>query len=133
MIRGLAHICFTVHDLEASLAFYRDGLGLAPAFDFTNEKGERFGVYLHAGQRTFVELFAGSPAATAEDQSYEHFCIEVDNLDATLAALAARGIEATPKKLGSDRSWQAWIRDPDGNRIELHEYTAKSKQNVAFD
>ena len=23
------------------------------------------------------------------------------------------------KKMGADRNWQAWIEDPDGNRIEL--------------
>jgi hypothetical protein len=28
-----------------------------------------------------------------------------------------------------DRSHQAWIVDPDGNRIELHGYTPESKQN----
>jgi hypothetical protein len=30
--------------------------------------------------------------------------------------------------LGSDQSWQAWLADPDGNRIELHAYTPESKQ-----
>ena len=59
MITALAHSCFVVRNLEASIAFYRDALGLTPAFDFLNEHGERYGVYLHVGGRSFIELFQG--------------------------------------------------------------------------
>ena len=48
--------------------------------------------------------------------------------EATVATLRERGLEVSDPKLGTDRSWQAWITDPDGNRIELHHYTAESKQ-----
>ena len=44
------------------------------------------------------------------------------------AHLRGRGVEVSDPKLGSDQSWQAWITDPDGNRIELHDYTAESWQ-----
>jgi predicted enzyme related to lactoylglutathione lyase len=37
-------------------------------------------------------------------------------------------LEITTPALGSDGSWQAWLADPDGNRIELHMYTPESKQ-----
>lgn len=132
MITGIAHVCFTVRDLEASVRFYRDALGLRPAFDFINDKGARFGAYLHAGQRTFVELFQGEVGEAPAKPSYRHFCLEVDDIEATVADLKARGVEVSPPKLGSDRSWQAWLADPDGNRIELHAYTAQSKQGPAL-
>ena len=106
MITGIAHACFTVSDLERSIAFYRDGLGLTPAFDFVNDEGRRFGVYLHAGGRNFIELFEGE--------------------------LGERGVEVSDPKLGKDQSWQAWIADPDGNRFELHQYTAESWQAPAL-
>ncbi len=128
MIAGLAHVCFVVRDLETSIAFYTDKLGLTPAFDFTNEQGERFGIYLHIGGRTFVELFQGDLAARAERQSYQHFCLEVEDFDQTVEELRARGAEVTDVKLGLDQSWQAWIVDPDGNRMELHGYTDESWQ-----
>jgi hypothetical protein len=35
-------------------------------------------------------------------------------------------------KMGSDHSWQAWLADPDGNRIELHAYTPESNQVKAM-
>ena len=128
MITGLAHACFTVSDLERSLEFYRDALGLKPAFDFINDEGRRFGIYLHLGGRNFVELFEGQLGERAEGQSYRHICLEVDDIESTVQTLRNRGIEASDPKLGGDRSWQAWITDPDGNRIELHHYTAESKQ-----
>jgi glyoxylase I family protein len=128
MITGLAHVCFTVSDLETSIQFYRDGLGLAPAFDFRNDDGRRFGLYLHAGGRNFIELFEGSLDERAENQSYRHICLEVDDIEATAHTLRERGIEVSPVKLGKDESYQAWITDPDGNRIELHQYTPKSWQ-----
>jgi len=129
MITGLAHVCFTVADLEASVAFYRDVLGLVPAFEFINDRGEKFGQYLHAGGRTFLELFQGERVEPAgERQSYRHLCLEVDDLRATAGALRRRGAEVSEVTAGSDHSLQAWLRDPDGNRIELHEYTADSKQ-----
>ena len=42
------------------------------------------------------------------------------------------GVTVTDKKLGSDNSWQAWLSDPDGNRIELHQYTAQSLQTPSL-
>ncbi len=128
MIKGLAHVCFVVSDLQKSLEFYRDGLGLKEAFDFRADDGRRFGVYLHVGGRNFIELFEGQLNTPAEKQSFRHICLEVDDIEATVADLQARGIEVSPITLGKDHSYQAWITDPDGNRIELHQYTPESWQ-----
>jgi catechol 2,3-dioxygenase-like lactoylglutathione lyase family enzyme len=128
MITGLAHACFTVSDLERSLEFYVDGLGLTPAFDFVDETGRRFGLYLHLGGRNFVELFQGKLGERADGQSYRHICLEVDDIKATVAEMRGRGIEVSKIKTGKDHSYQAWITDPDGNRIELHHYTPESWQ-----
>jgi catechol 2,3-dioxygenase-like lactoylglutathione lyase family enzyme len=127
-ITGIAHACYTVRDLEVAAEFYCARLGLKRAFDFINEEGERFGVYIHAGERTFVELFKGELGAPAKGQSYRHLCLEVDDMPATVAELRSRGVHASDPKLGSDNSWQSWIQDPDGNRIELHQYTPTSQQ-----
>lgn len=132
VITGIAHVCYLVRDLDASIAFYAGRLGLAPAFDFRNDAGERTGVYLHAGGRNFIELFPGIPATRDDAQSYRHLCLEVDDMKETLAALRAQGVEATEMALGGDGAWQAWITDPDGNRTELHQYTDASLQNTCL-
>ena len=132
MIAGLSHACFVVADLERSLAFYRDRLGMPVAFEFRNPEGKLTGVYLHVGARTFVELFQGKAEPTSQNASYKHICLEVDEIESTVAELTKRGVEVTGKKLGSDNSWQAWLTDPDGNRVELHAFTPKSKQVEAL-
>jgi catechol 2,3-dioxygenase-like lactoylglutathione lyase family enzyme len=133
MIKGLAHIAFTVRDLDACIAFYEKDLGFRVAFDYRDEEGKRKAAYLHIGERTFIELFRGEPDAPTMDPPYRHFSLEVDDLKATIAALRANGVELVkPFKRGQDRSWQAWIEDPAGNLIELQEYTAESKQQAAL-
>lgn len=132
MIRGLAHVCFVVRDLDASIAFYRDKLGLKEAFPFVKPDGRRFGVYLHLGGRGFIELFEGQPEPYDEKQSYRHICLEVEDIQGTVKAFRSRGVEVTDVKMGSDHSWQAWLSDPDGNKMELHEYTPESKQTPSL-
>jgi len=132
MITGLAHICYTVTDLEASIEFYQNKLGFSHAFDFINDAGKRFGVYLHIGERNFIELFEGKVDGEVKGGSYRHSCLEVDDINSTASELRNNGAEVSEVKMGSDNSWQAWLTDPDGNRIELHQYTPTSKQNVGF-
>ena len=102
------------------------------AFEFTGEEGERTGFYLHAGARTFIELFAGRPEALPDAASYRHLCLEVDDIARSVAAVAAAGVEVSEPKTGSDGSLQAWLADPDGNRIELHQFLPDSKQTRAL-
>jgi catechol 2,3-dioxygenase-like lactoylglutathione lyase family enzyme len=128
-IRGLAHVCYTVSDLERSVRFYTEVLGLTPAFEYYRPTGEKYGQYIHVGGRNFIELFVGNLAERAEGQPYRHLCLEVTDMDEAVAAFGARGVEVTNVKVGNDHSVQGWITDPDGNRIELHCYTPESKQN----
>ncbi len=132
MIMGLAHVCFTVSDLDASQVFYCDKLGLRHAFDFVRDDGARYGMYLHVGGRNFVELFTGELAEPAEGQAYRHLCLEVDDMEAAAEELRRRGVEVSDVKLGGDQSYQAWLTDPDGNRIELHQYTPDSWQTPSL-
>jgi lactoylglutathione lyase len=50
-----------------------------------------------------------------------HFVIQVEDARATVAHLAARGVqvEAPGSPDGSTDFWTAWVTDPDGHRIEL--------------
>ena len=129
IIRGLAHVCYTVSDLERSVAFYCDQLGLTPAFVSVDAAGRKYGQYVHVGDRCFLELFQGELNQRAEGQPYRHLCLEVTEFAAAVDTLTARGVEVTGVKRGRDRSMQAWVVDPDGNRIELHGYTDESRQN----
>jgi lactoylglutathione lyase/glyoxylase I family protein len=129
-VRQVAHVCILAEDLEATRAFYTDALGLEVVFDFLRD-GEPFGFYLGAGGRSHIEVF--QRAAGAEQGRIDHLCLEVESIDAAIAHLRGRNVEVTDKKLGCDDTWQAWVRDPNGVRIELFEYTPQSAQFAGGD
>jgi Lactoylglutathione lyase and related lyases len=137
MIRRLAHLCLLTNDLDRLVAFYRDGLGLSVKFRFHAADGSVFGAYIAAGDTTFVEFFdqarsakqwGGKTDPLVAGNRYGHFCIEVTGLADFRAALLASGVSVGEIHEGMDGSLQAWLTDPDGNRIELMEYTHRSAQ-----
>jgi lactoylglutathione lyase/glyoxylase I family protein len=126
MIKQLAHICIYSQDLDATRTFYTQALGLSLGFEFERD-GEPFGYYVKVGNDTFIEVFKGEPGS---EGNIKHVAIEVSDLDALIAQIRAAGAEVDDKKLGADHSWQAWATDPNGVRIEFHEYTEQSNQLV---
>lgn len=139
MIRRLAHLCLITDDLDRLVAFYRDALGLPVKFRFAAADGALFGAYVSAGDSTFIEFFdrklsarqwgdGSEPAPLVAGNRYGHLCLEVTGLADFRAALLARGVSVGELRTGMDGSFQAWLADPDGNRIELMEYTHRSAQ-----
>lgn len=126
MIKQLAHICIHTEDLDATRRFYCDALGMRKGFDFIRD-GKPFGYYLQCGQQTFIEVFKGKPA---EVGNINHLALQVEDMDALRHQIESQGYHVGPKKMGADQSWQCWLEDPNGTRIELHEYTAQSRQII---
>ncbi len=106
-------MAINVTDTEAAVRFYVDVLGLRlrddrPDFGFG-------GAWLDAGGQQVHLLEAQMPPSLGQ-----HFALHVDDLDAVVAELRGRGIGVTdPSGVGADR--QAFLSDPSGNGIELHE------------
>ena len=139
MIKRLGHLCFRTHQLPVMTTFYRDTLGLELKFALRHDDGTAFGYYFAAGHMTFIEIFdhagaakqwggSSDPLGPNEGVHYNHFCLEVTGLESFCAQLTAKGVEVTPVRTGMDHSKQAWLKDPDGNSLELMEYTARSLQ-----
>lgn len=128
MILQLAHICLKVSNLENTIDFYHRKLGLPIKFKFEKE-GKLYGVYFQLGNSTFIEAFKEkNPDVKFVNTGITHFCMQTGNIDAFMADMKAKGVPCTDKKLGCDRSWQTWLKDPDGNNFEIHEYTPQSAQ-----
>lgn len=69
-------------------------------------------------------VFAINPAAeplAPPDRRGFMLNLRVDNLDAFLAQLAEHGVVQAREKVVWERGKHAWIRDIDGNRLELYE------------
>ena len=121
-IVGIGHIAIRVKDIERTLDFYRDRLGFEEMFRLDRD-GRLWIVYLRVTDMQYIELFpeaVGDRAPEREANGLNHLCLEVADIDGVLEELAAAGVPlARDKQLGVDGNFQAWLEDPDGNRIEL--------------
>lgn len=129
MVTDLGHPAFATYRIEESLEFY-SLLGLEEAFRLHHDDGSLMLVYLHVAGDRFIEIFPEGP--TPEDnrvQSFMHLCLLVDDLEKVVATLQQEGVslDADPKT-GLDHNLQAWVRDPDGNAIELMQLDERSPQ-----
>ena len=121
----IAHVALKVRDLDKSLDFYVNKLGFAEMMRLPKPDGSPgvWLVYLRITDDQYLELFPdgqGDRAPGRDVTAINHVCLGVADLDATLAQLERVGIPlSAPKKMAADLNWQAWIEDPDCNRIEL--------------
>jgi lactoylglutathione lyase len=149
MIKRLAHLCLKTSRLGDMAAFYCDQLGATVKFRYLRKDGTPIGYYFAFGEMSFLEVFdhadayrrskSPKPIEPLEDPCdpwlarFNHFCLQVEGLDDYVTLLEKRGVTVTGRKTGNDRSLQAWLHDPDGNRIELQEYTPLSRQLTGED
>jgi glyoxylase I family protein len=132
MIKAMAHICIATKNLDKTERFYCSCLGLSKKFNFISN-GKVFGYYLRINEANFIEVFLEDTNSSEKEPQIRHFCLEVDNIDNTIEEIRSCGVSVTDKTLGRDNSWQTWLTDPNGIRIELHQYTDKSSQLVGTD
>jgi len=116
--KSVHHISFSVSDLERSRRFYEDVLGLAeiPRPDLGLP-----GAWYRAGDSE-VHLIARPPGAEVGSPPdslsplANHQAFGIDDYEKCLEQLNTQGVEVLST---SPERGQMWIRDPDGNVIEL--------------
>jgi lactoylglutathione lyase len=119
------HTMLRVTDPERSRAFY-EALGMEFRRESPIVRNGELEATLYflgfPGQDEELELTFNHDGSTYElGTAYGHVAIGVDDLDATLASLAERGIEPEkpPYQVREGGSWLCFVRDPDGYRIEI--------------
>jgi catechol 2,3-dioxygenase-like lactoylglutathione lyase family enzyme len=115
----MLHLGLRVTDRERSLAFYT-ALGFA---ELGRVPGTAFGslTMLQLPDDPFVslELVHDPERPVADIGAVNHLVVQVDDLDATIADLAGRGVPAEPPAQPGPGLRTSWLTDPDGYRIEL--------------
>jgi catechol 2,3-dioxygenase-like lactoylglutathione lyase family enzyme len=123
-VQGIDHIVLRVHELQRSLAFYRDVLGCP----IEREQAELGLTQLRAG-RSLIDLVTldgplGAGAPPGAGRNLEHFCLTVAPFEeaAVIAWLRARGVvvQEPGSRYGAQGEGRSfYVEDPDGNRVEL--------------
>jgi lactoylglutathione lyase len=132
---GIGHVAIRARDLDSAVAFYTEKLGLAEMFRLNQDDGSLMLVYLRVTDDQYVEIVPNGVGETPARNAvgFTHLCLTVSDLEATVAALEAAGVTIDiALKTGKDGNRQAWISDPEGNRIELMEMSPSSLQAQAI-
>lgn len=120
MIQSIGHIALRVRNLDESVRFYTDILGGKRVFDGT-ENGKVNLVYVKLAENTYVELFRSELAMEIKDTGigFMHLCLTVNDIYETEKMILRSGWPASAVRKGKYGNYQIWIKDPDGNEIEL--------------
>ena len=140
----LHHTGLTVSDLERSLHFWRDAMGMEELFQQEKEGGYleaivrepgahvRMAHLAFGGEGPRIELFqylapsGGQHLSRPADQGFAHVCVACEDLDERMKRLVAAGgtpfSEPVVIDTGVNRGGRGvYLRDPDGHVVELFE------------
>lgn len=127
-VRSLDHFVLRVRDLEASVRFYGDVLGLSFESLEEHRRGERPFVSVRIG----AQLLDLVPDPTydpglADAGGFLHFCLTVDALDETIGALRRAGVAflqdaPVPRSGARGVGPSIYVQDPNGYVVEVKEH-----------
>ena len=106
-------VFYYVSDMDASIAFYRDTLGLPLVSQDYVARFDLDGV--------LIELVRRPPGSVVPGSGNARLCFSVENLQQTLDEMHSRGIATSDIKNKSGGKL-AFFRDPDDNELCLWEY-----------
>jgi len=120
-ITALDHVVLNVADVERSLAFYTQELGLEPIHVEEWKRGERFFPSVRIDAGSIIDLLA----LPRTGENLDHFCLVVDPMD--FDALKDSGlfdvVEGPAIRFGARGDGTSiYLRDPDQNLVELRYY-----------
>ena len=146
MIKGINHIGISVSNLDRSIEFYRELLGLEVAVRRVFEgaqyerllalRGTRGTVALLKSHNAQIELFEftnpspkpGDPNRPVCDHGITHICVEVTDIEGEYERLKAAGVTFHCNPLDFSGVAKAiYGRDPDGNVFELLEISKTAR------
>jgi lactoylglutathione lyase len=120
----ILHTCLNVSDLERSIDFYSKNIGLNFVSRREIKQNNAEIAFFQDEFGNAIELTHWRDKKTlAEGDNFDHIAFAVDNMAETMKELKSRGvvIAMEPFSLQESSSKIAFIKDPDGNWLELVE------------
>ena len=129
-ITEMDHIVLRVKDVETSLRFYTDVLGLQPERIEQWRSGEVRFPSARLNADTIIDFFASDQIPSGRDdvKNQDHFCMVIDktDMDQLKADFEAIGVDI---QAGPGKRWGShgdgislYVYDPDDNVVELRHY-----------
>ena len=116
-VSSLDHYTINTADLDASVAFYTEVLGLRngerPAFGFP-------GAWLYCGDHPVVHLIGGDRPTNAGTGAIDHIAFRASGLGEYKRRLNALGIPFKERDVPDQPLHQVFLEDPDGVTIEIN-------------
>ena len=119
-VRGINHVTFAVSDLDRSIDFYQNTLGMSVKKNFGS------GAYLEAGN-DWICLSLDPNAKSKAETDYTHVAFDVDdmNFDILKSKLCAQRACKWKENKSEGRSF--YFLDPDGHKLEIHVGSLQSR------
>ena len=111
---GVHHVAICVNDVDEAVRFYTGVLG----FEVVGSRPEAFGpgAWLQGGAAQVHLMVSDDPPP-----AFQHFAIQVDDLEAAVADIRAAGVKVDPVPHTPGAGHQAFLKDPSGNFLELNQ------------
>lgn len=125
---SIAHVALWTRDLETVASFWSNffGASIGDAYESRRRPGFR-SRFLTLGDGPAIEIMEGSWVVPADPEGVErtglaHVALSLGSeaaVDAMAARAGAEGILVSPARWTGDGFYEAVLRDPDGNLIEI--------------
>ena len=122
-VKKLLHTRMRVSDMEQTIAFYTNVLGLEVLEQKVSPRGSHLAFLKVPNSEELIELTSFPPSGPVKVQEdLVHLAFQVESLDDTIASLNAKGVKVTdgPTQTSSGSRF-IFIDAPDGYEVELIE------------
>jgi len=122
-VKKLLHTRMRVSDIDQTIHFYTDVLGLEVVERNTSPRGSHLAFLKVPNSEELIELASFPPSGPVKVQEdLVHLAFQVENLDKTIAELKTKGVAITDGPTSSSSGSRfIFIDAPDGYEIELIE------------
>lgn len=127
-ITAMDHIVLNVSDVERSLRFYDEMLGLKPERVDEFRAGKVGFPSVRISESCLIDLVTAPADGGATRKNLAHFCLTADEIDLGELAdsLEAKGVTITTRPASRwgarGQATSIYILDPDENEIEIRHY-----------
>lgn len=116
MITAMNHFTVLTDNVERTVRFYVDVLGLSPGW--RPELGFP-GAWLYLGEQAVIHVIGGRPVSEQRAGVIDHVAFSARGLAGVKARFAAAEVPYELRRQRGANTWQLFCHDPNGAKVEL--------------